>query len=246
MTVCRNNAPTIMRTLESVWNQKCDFTIEHLIIDGKSDDGTDKIIQKAINGCSNPNLSIKYISEKDSGVYDAMNKGIKISRGEYIGFLNGDDAFSSPDTLMGLINAVTNTGADAVYGDVVYANASGRKRHYSSRRFHRWKMIMGLMPAHPTFYCRREHLINIGVFDTRFTTAADFELLFRLIYKQQIRTIYLPGEHVEMLPGGITGKGFKSYWAITRDHLRTYIKHKCYLGIICDVLRYPGKLLEYD
>lgn len=240
ITVTLNNATTIRRTLQSVWTQKSQHQVEHIIVDGKSTDGTAEIITSSISDSGN--VDVKFISETDDGLYYAMNKGLQLSTGDYVGFLNADDTFASPTSLDSLICCACRN--DASSADVAYGFSGKHYRVYSSAHFKKSKMLMGLMPAHPTFYCKRSLLLEEGGFDTRFKIAADFELLLRLIYKRHIKVGYLPATHVIMSRGGITDRGIKSHIAILRDHYAAYIKNHIYSGLLFDALRYPGKLLE--
>lgn len=240
ITVCLNNASTIRATLESVRTQRCPFEVEHIIIDGNSTDGTLSIIRKFMEEPTDVKVMME--SESDAGLYYAMNKGLQLSTGSYVGFLNADDIYADSGSLSRLIAAASR--GDASSADVIYIKEGKRCRYYSGASFHRRKMLMGIMPAHPTFYCKTEILRAAGGFDTNLRIASDFELLFRLIYKRGIKVEYTPGVEVKMCAGGITGRGVKSHFGIMCDHFRTYLKHRAYLGIICDMLRYPGKLVE--
>jgi len=241
ITATYNSAATVRNTFESVLAQSYK-DIEYIVIDGASTDGTVDIIreyEKRFNG------RMRWISEKDSGLYEAMNKGIRLSKGEVLGILNSDDFFSDS----GILDTVAKEmeGVDAIYGDIHYVNEqdlSEPVRYYSSAMFRPWKMIMGFMPAHPSFYCRRNVYDRFGTFDTEFKVAADFELLLRLIYIGKISTKYLPVDFVTMRTGGISTSGMQSHRRILRDHMLAYKKNGVYSNYFLEGLRYAYKIYE--
>lgn len=244
ITATWNSGATLRDTMESVLSQS--FTdYEHIIVDGNSKDNTLSIIKELeprYNG------RLKWISESDKGLYDAMNKGIAMATGDVIGILNSDDFYTTGDILSKVAEELTDDKIDAVYGDIHFVNDSDLNkcvRYYSSRGFSRWKMIFGLQPAHPSFYCRKNVYEQFGSFDISFRVAADFENLFRFIYINRIRTRYVPMDFVTMRTGGASTSGLKSHIRIMRDHNRAYIKNKVPLGIFTDWMRYPFKILDF-
>lgn len=241
ITATWNSASTIQDTLKSVLSQ--DFTnYEHIIIDGDSSDDTLKILQQY---APKYNGRLKVVSERDNGIYDAMNKGINLATGEIVGILNSDDFYSSPFILQQVVEAIQDV--DAVYGDVHYVDqidTTKTVRSYSSRSFRRWKMKLGFMPAHPSFYCRRSVYQTYGFFDLSFHVAADFEQLLRLIYIHNITTKYLPLDFVTMRTGGASSSGFSSHKQIIRDHLRAYKKNNVSSNIFFESLRYLHRIGE--
>lgn len=242
ITVSYNSAFTLEDTLNSVLSQNYP-NIEYLIIDGGSTDGTLEIIKKyevRFKG------KLRWISERDKGLYDAMNKGINMATGDVVGFLNSDDFFSFPNVLSSQMACFTK-GVDAVYGDVKYVqrkNPSKLVRYYSSATFKRWKMRMGYMPAHPTFYCRKKVYQRYGNFNLHYRVAADFECLLRLIYVYQIKTIYNPMEIVTMRTGGASNNGLISHWQIMKDHLTAFRENGVYSNIFIISLRYISKVID--
>jgi len=216
ITATFNSGATLRDTIESVLHQSYQ-DYEHIIIDGLSDDSTLSIISEF-----EPRYHgrLKCISEKDRGLYDAMNKGINMARGEVVGILNSDDFYTSNDVLATVAKEIE--GVDAVYGDIHYvapANLNKCVRYYSSKSFRRWKMRLGFMPAHPSFYCRRKVYARYGLFDLGFKVAADFEQLLRLIYIHNISTRYIEKDFVTMRTGGASSSGLKSHKNIIRDHI---------------------------
>lgn len=243
ITAAYNSASTLKDTMESVLRQTySDF--EHIIVDGASTDGTKELLQ---NAESRYGGRLKWISEPDKGIYDAMNKGIAMATGEVVGILNSDDFYTSDDILQRVAAEMEADHPDAVYGDIHFVNDSDLTRcvrYYSSRGFARWKMIFGYQPAHPSFYCRKEAYTKHGAFDTDLRVAADFENLLRLIYVNRIRTRYIPLDFVTMRTGGASTSGISSHLRISRDHFKAYRKNGMPLCILTDWMRYPFKILE--
>lgn len=243
ITITFNSSSTLQDTIESVLIQNYP-NIEYLIIDGNSSDNTLDIIKSyetKFNG------RLKWISEKDHGIYDAMNKGIRMATGDVIGLLNSDDFLSSPDAVAKQIDLLEKSGADAVYGDVQYVkwdNLSSPVRYYSSAGFKRWKMRMGFMPAHPTFYCKKEIYEKYGLFNLDYKIAADFECLLRFIFVHHIKTVYNPMQVVTMRTGGASSSGWKSHKQIMKDHLKALHEHHIYSNVFILSLRYIFKVKD--
>lgn len=241
ITATWNSGRTLSDTIKSIINQTYN-NIEYIIIDGSSSDDTINIIKEY-----EPKFDgrLKWISEKDNGLYDAMNKGIRMATGDVIGILNSDDFYASSDVLKNIADAFTDV--DAVYGDIQYVDSSNLKecvRYYSSKSFKRWKMRLGIMPAHPSFYCKREIYTKYGLFDLDFKIAADFEQLLRLIYIHRIKTRYIPMLFVTMRRGGISSSGFSSHKRIIRDHMLAYKKNGIYSNYFLEGIRYVNKLID--
>lgn len=241
ITATYNSGATIRDTLESVLAQSYgDY--EHLIVDGASKDNTLDIVSEYALKYDG---RLKVISEKDKGIYDAMNKGIRIATGDVIGILNSDDFYTSKDVLASVAKEIQDV--DAIYGDTHYVspeNLNKSVRYYSSKGFRRWKMRLGFMPAHPSFYCRRAVYTRYGLFDLDFKVAADFEQLLRLIYVNEIYTKYIPKDFVTMRTGGASTSGFESHKKILRDHLLAYKKNGVGSNLFFEGLRYVYKLCE--
>lgn len=243
ITVTWNSSATLRNTMESVLNQTYS-DIEHIIIDGGSSDNTMDIVHELepyYNGC------LRYISEKDRGLYDAMNKGINMATGDIVGILNSDDFYTSNDILSTIASKMKCSNIDAVYGDIHFVKANDLKkcvRYYSSKFFHRRWMRLGFMPAHPSFYCRREVYERYGVFDLSYKVASDFENLLRLIFVNRIRTCYIAKDCVTMRTGGVSTSGMASHKQILRDHQLALKNNGIYSNVFLELLRYPYKILE--
>lgn len=244
ITATFNSATTVRDTIESVLNQT--YTDWELIIkDGGSKDRTLDICQEyeAISYGR-----IRIVSCPDLGIYDAMNQGIKAATGDIVGLLNSDDFYTSNDVLMVVNNVLSVNDVDAVYGDIHYVNDGELDRcvrYYSSASFRRERMMQGWMPAHPSFYCRRDVYLKYGLFDTSFKVAADFEQLLRLIYVEGIRLQYIPKDFVTMRTGGASTSGLRSHLIIMREHLRGFKKNGIRNNAFRLSSRYFRKMLEY-
>lgn len=241
ITATFNSGATLRDTIESVLSQNYD-DIDYIIIDGVSKDNTLDIVREY-----EPKFRgrMRWISEPDKGLYDAMNKGIQMAKGDVIGILNSDDFYTSSDILSTVAKEIE--GVDAVYGDVHYVRDSDLTkciRYYSSKFFRPWKMRLGFMPAHPSFYCRKRVYQTYGLFDTSFRVAADFEQLLRLIFINKIVIKYLPLDFVTMRTGGVSSSGFESHKKILREHRHAFRKNGVYSNLLLQSLRYFYKILE--
>lgn len=238
-----NSEATLRDTLESVLRQTYhDF--EHIVVDGGSKDGTMVLVREY-----EPRYEgrLKYVSEPDKGIYDAMNKGIRMATGDVVGLLNSDDFYTSDDVLATVAATLKNDSLDAVYGDIHFVNDGDLKkcvRYYSSRPFRRWWMRFGFMPAHPSFYCRREVYMKYGTFDISYKVAADFECLLRLIFIHRIKTKYLPLDFVTMRTGGASTSGMSSHKRILHDHQLAFRNNGVYSNVLFEFMRYGYKICE--
>ncbi|MBD5235279.1 MAG: glycosyltransferase [Barnesiella sp.] len=243
ITATYNSGSTIRDTMEAVLRQSYP-DIEHIIVDGGSKDNTMDIVQELeprYNG------RLRYISEKDRGIYDAMNKGIAMASGEVVGILNSDDFYTSDTILETVACEFENDDIDAVYGDIHFVNDDNLNkcvRYYSSKSFRPWKMRMGFMPAHPSFYCKREIYNKYGSFDLGFKIGSDFENLLRLIYVNKITAKYIPLDFVTMRTGGASTSGVSSHKQISKDIVAALRKNNVWSNSFIVSLRFPIKLSE--
>ena len=220
ITVCFNSAKTITDTIQSVANQ--DYTdIEHIIVDGGSTDGTVEIISKASNVAH-------FISEPDDGIYDAMNKGIALAKGDVVGILNADDFYTSNHVLSKIATVFENPSIDACYADLVYVDQNNTDqvvRYWKSSPFKQGLFLKGWMPPHPTFFCRKSVYEKYGVFNLYYKIAADVEILFRFIEQVGIKTVYLPELLIRMRIGGTTNKSISNILIQNREILTVLVNH---------------------
>ena len=216
LTVSYNSAATIKDTIESILSQ--DYPdIEYIIVDGNSKDGTQDII-KSYGG-----KITKWISEPDKGIYDAMNKAVRLATGEVVGILNSDDFYHSTTIISQIAEAFDDPALDAVFGDLIFvdpANLQKVVRKYSSAKWHPDKFARGFMPAHPTFFVRRKYYKDFGLFKIDYKIAADYELLIRFLYVHKLRYRYLPLNMVTMRKGGVSSNGIKSNIILNNEIIR--------------------------
>lgn len=199
ITVCFNSAATIRDTLNSILSQDY-HDIEHIIVDGGSTDDTIKIIKEF------PHVT-RLLSEPDQGLYDAMNKGLRLVTGEVIGILNSDDIYARPDVLSKVASKFTNKEISASYGDLqfVHARDPGKVvRTWKSGRFKPSYFYFGWMPPHPTFFVRKEVYNKVGQFNTFLNSASDYELMLRILLKYRLKAAYIPEILVKMRVGGLS------------------------------------------
>jgi glycosyltransferase involved in cell wall biosynthesis len=223
VTVARNASATIADTIQSVGRQKgVDF--EHLLIDGASIDDTVSIAR------SNALHSLRVISERDGGIYDAMNKGIRLATGEIIGLINADDVLAHAGVLA-QINSVFVNNPDLMgcYADLVYVDRDTPDRivrHWQSGPFAPGLFARGWVPPHPTLYLRREVYERVGDFDLTYRLAADFELMLRIFEVQRLPMLHVSGVWVRMRLGGATSQGWRNVLAGNREIAAALRRHR--------------------
>lgn len=241
ITVCYNAASTIKDAIGSVLSQ--DYPeIEYIVVDGNSTDGTQNVIQSYIptpnaqppmpnaqSPITHSQSSIKkWISEPDKGIYDAMNKGLKMATGDVVGLLNADDFYTDNTVITQIARAFEDPAIDAVFGDLVFVdpdNIDKIVRSYSSKNWHPEKFGRGYMPAHPTFFVRKKHYDQYGLFETDYEIAADYEMLIRLLYVHKLNYKYLPLTMVKMRRGGVSSRGIRSNIVLNNEIIRACRKH---------------------
>lgn len=214
ITVVYNGRHTLGTTINSVLSQQY-ADIEYIIVDGNSKDGTQALIESAAQ-----NHPIKWISEPDKGIYDAMNKGIRMATGDVIGILNADDFYANDSVISQVVETFRKTDAQSVYGDLAYVDAKevGKIiRYWRSGTYRAGAFVTGWMPPHPTFFVKREVYEKYNTFDLRLRSAADYELMLRLLHKHQISVAYLPQVMVMMRMGGASNASLRHRWRANRE-----------------------------
>ena len=238
ITVSFNSAKTIANTIESVLSQ--DFPeIEYIIVDGHSSDGTVNIIRQYENRIS------KWISEKDQGMYDAMNKGIAMATGDVIGILNSDDVYINNKVISQMMTLLQEKNAQVVFADLILVDQNDDNkvlRYYDSSHFHPSKFRWGWMPAHPTVFVRRELYKSVGPFSTAYQIAADYEMLIRMLAIQKATYAYLPKPVVRMRSGGASTAGLSRNWILNQEIVRACKENGIYSNMAMLLLKIPAKL----
>lgn len=238
--MCFNSARTIRETIESVLSQ--DYpAIEYIVIDGASNDGTLEILRQYRNRIST------LVSEPDRGIYDAMNKGIRVARGEIVGILNSDDIYTDSHVLRQLVGAMTAANTDAVFADLVYVDQmDGRRvrRYYDSSGWHPRRFRFGWMPAHPTFLIKREWYERLGLFSLEYRIAADFEMLVRLLYRGRATYTHVARPVIRMRMGGTSTRGLRQIWLLNREIVRACRANGIWTTLPLMLLKLPAKLME--
>jgi glycosyltransferase involved in cell wall biosynthesis len=202
ITVCKNNADTLEDTFRSVKSQAYP-SLEYIVIDGASTDGTLEIIDKY------KSIITRNISEKDNGIYYALNKGIKMASGDVIGILHADDSYLNDEIITKVAEAFNASGADCVYGDIQYVdrhNADKITRNWKAGKYTEGLFRKGWMPPHPSFFIKRGCIEKYGDYNTTLFQASDYEFMLRMIHKHKIKVHYLAEILVRMKTGGASNK----------------------------------------
>ena len=263
ITACYNSAKTIKTAIDSVLSQK-GVEIEYIVVDGGSKDGTVDLLKSyepKFNGW------MRWISEPDKGMYDAINKGIKMATGEVVGILNADDVLADDETLKRIaerfsrVERVEGEGVgsrvehvervDCVYADIRFVKEGEtveavRKaetvRYCSAKRWRPWMFRFAAMVPHPSFYVRRECFERLGGYSLDYRICADFELELRYLYLAKLRAAYLPECVVVMRMGGMSTAGWRSNVLINREDLRALRAHGIWSCLPLIYLKYLFKI----
>ncbi len=236
-----NSEKYVADCVSSINDQSYD-NIEHIIIDGASTDGTVAKIKNT------PNRVSQLISEKDRGIYDAMNKGLKLAKGEVIGILNSDDFYNSHDVIATVVDCFQDDKVDLVFGNLFYVNQQNtdtivrkwRSGPYTDNGFKK-----GWHPAHPSFFVRRRVYEQYGYFDLEFKLAADFELMLRFLEKHRLNSVYLDIPMVRMRLGGATNKSWSNIMKGNKECVRAFAKNELPVSRLYPFYRLVPKLKQY-
>jgi len=241
ITVTYNSAVYLQDCIDSVVKQSYP-DIEHIVVDGGSTDGTIEIIKEYDNHIA------KWVSEKDHGMYDAINKGIAMATGDIVGILNSDDMLASNDVVQAIVDSFNEHQLDAVYGDLVYVNKINTNkvvRLWQGLTYKRYRFCYGWMPAHPTFYLRREIIDQFGGYESHYFTAADYEFMARYLYRYRISAMYLNKLIVKMRVGGQSNVTIKSRLRGNRRDYLAMKKNGIPLPFFASLLKPIIKLRQY-
>ena len=239
VTVVYNAQDTIGQCIESVISQNYQ-NLEYIIVDGGSTDNTLQIINQYRS-----RINI-LISEPDKGIYDAMNKGIKLATGQIVGTLNADDHFADHEVLLSIAKVFEQQDIDAVYGDLEIINQHHQIiRKWCSGQCNSSSFNLGFMPPHPTFYCRRNLFEKFGFYSLEYGSAADYELMLRFIHLYKIRSFYLKKVMVKMRVGGISSKNLKNRTKAWAFDLKAMRKNKIMFPLLALMLKPLRKIIQF-
>jgi len=229
ITVTYNSALFVNYCLDSVKLQKYE-NIEHIVVDGASTDKTLSLLN-----ARRDQIHV-LVSEKDKGIYDAMNKGINLAKGDIIGFLNSDDIYASNKVLSKVASLFNNNPMlDACYADLIYVDQfdiSKTVRYVKSRKFEEGLFLKGWCPPHPTFFVRRSIYDRLGKFDLNYRIASDVDLMMRFLEKYKIKSRYINEVWVKMRMGGTTNKSLKNIWLQNIEILNSFDKNSISLNLV--------------
>ncbi len=218
ITVCYNSSETIETTIQSVVSQNYN-NIEYIIVDGLSSDDTLKIVERYKNKIA------KVISEKDNGIYYAINKGIANATGDIIAILHADDFYADKNVISSIVNSFIQKKVDAVYGDLQYVDrldTNKIKRNWISGNYQKQNFLKGWMPPHPSFFAKKECYHKFGLFNTELKSAADYELMLRFLYKYNCSVEYIPEVLVKMRVGGKSNVSFMNRIKANREDKKAW------------------------
>ena len=216
ITATYNSAENIASALSSIATQTY-LNIEWVVVDGGSNDNTLDIVR------SRYNRELKIISEKDEGIYDALNKGIQLARGDIIGFVHSDDFLASPDIISDIVQQFQDKNIDGVYGDLEYVSKtdiSKRIRFWKSEPFFSKLLRKGWMPAHPTLFLKKEVYQKHGDFNLNYRIAADYDFILRVFSDSTLNFSYIPEVLMKMRVGGASNRSFKNIKLKSKEDLR--------------------------
>lgn len=240
ITAVYNGAEHIKSCIESVLSQDHP-DIEYIVVDGASKDNTLEIVK------SFGSKIAKVISEKDKGMYDAMNKGLAHATGDIVGILNSDDFYANSHIISEIVSTFESSKADSLYADIAFVskeNLNKTVRYYSSGSFKPWKFRFGYMPAHPSFFLKRSIYEKYGFFKSDYKLCADFDLLVRLYHTHKISSIYLPKMVVKMRMGGKSNQSIENIMLLNREILRGCLENGINTNIAFIYLKYFTKIFE--
>lgn len=244
ITSCYNRLATIRGAMESVLSQ--DYPdIEYIIVDGASIDGSIESIRDMMDNIKWKN-KIKFVSEPDHGMYEAINKGIRMATGDIIGLVHSDDSLYDDHVISDIVKKFEETNADFLYGDGVFVNAENTNkvvRNWRSGNYHKWKVRCGWLPLHPTCYIRKDVMMREGLYDESFHIAADSDFLVRYLYKANLKVAYLPRRIVRMRMGGLSTDSEKRRLMWDED-VRLYKSHG-FPGIPTKIMKIIWKVPQF-
>lgn len=236
-----NRCETISRALSSLRQQTYPL-VELIVVDGLSEDDTASVAKRFLK----PGDIL--ISEKDNGIYDALNKGLLFATGDVIGFLHSDDYYPNPYILETVAEEFKKSQCQIVYGNAEFFSKANHKkivRKYKSVEINARNLSSGRMPAHPAIFCKKDLYSTVGLFDSKFEIAADYEWLCRLVQKSSIRTTYLDSSLIQMQMGGASRIGFCNTLKLNLEVYRAIRSNGLQVNILKIISKYYSKSLEF-
>ena len=241
ITAVFNGADAIEDCIESIASQT-HKDIEHIIIDGGSTDGTLDVIQRYKDKIA------RVISEPDRGIYDALNKGIRLATGDIIGFLHADDVYAHDKVIETAVSQMTRYNVDSCYGDLLYVDKNNTDkiiRYWKSRPYEKGLFKRGWMPPHPTFFVKKEIYDKYGYFNSGFKIAADYELMLRFLEKHKISTHYIPEVLIKMRLGGVSNRSFKNMLIKSSEDYKAWKVNNLNMGFHTILLKNISKIPQF-
>lgn len=240
ITSCYNREATIRGAIESVLAQ--DYPdIEYIVVDGASKDGTLDVINEY------KNRIVKIVSEPDHGMYEAINKGIRLATGDIIGLVHSDDMLYDKHVISDVVAAFEQSNADFVYGDGIYVDFNETNklvRNWIGGPYHRWKVRCGWLPLHPTCYIRRDVMMREGLYNESYQIAADSDLLVRYLYKAHLKVDYIHRRIIRMRMGGLSTDSEKRRQMWDED-IRLYTAHGFSPVILTKLMKMAWKVPQF-
>jgi glycosyltransferase involved in cell wall biosynthesis len=241
ITITFNSAETVEDTIQSVMAQ--DYQdIEYIIVDGASSDGTMDIVGRYSHAIA------KVVSERDKGIYDAMNKGVSAATGDIIGILNSDDFYANHTVISDVVKRFKQTGAEGLYADLVYVDRNETNkiiRAWKSGEYRVGMFLQGWMPPHPTFFVMRKWYETFGKYSIELRSSSDYELMLRFIHKHHLKLAYLPQVITKMRAGGQSNVTLKNRWRANREDRLAWKMNGLQPGFFTLVRKPLSKLLQY-
>ena len=241
VTVSLNSAETIAETIESVLSQSYPH-IEYIVIDGASTDKTMDIVHRYADQID------KRVSEPDKGIYDAMNKGIRLASGDIVGILNADDTYDTEKVIEKVVEKMKQSGADCLWGNLVYVDRKDTRRivrNWVSSEYKKGCFQKGWHPPHPTFFVKKSLYDRYGLYDLSLPVAADYELMLRFLEKYKVKSCYIPENLIKMKTGGASSKAIARIFKINMDCYRAWKINALKINPLRIILRPLSKIPQY-
>ncbi|MBU1674115.1 glycosyltransferase [Patescibacteria group bacterium] len=239
ITSVYNNKETVADAIESVLGQSYS-NIEYIVVDGNSSDGTIELVKSYGNNIT------QFVSEPDKGIYDGLNKGVRLATGDVVGFLHSDDLYAAKDIIELVAKEFTQNDVDGVYGDLVYTpknDTSKVLRYWKSKIFEIALLKKGWMPAHPTLFLKRDVYEKFGGFDLDFKIAGDYDFMLRVL-NGGIKVKYIPQVLYKMRVGGESNKSIKNIMLKSREDLKALKKNNVG-GVYSLLLKNLSKITQF-